>query len=98
MSTITPMGTYAVDQASSQVTSGKEPLPQVNESDFLKLLVTQLKNQDPLNPADNQEFLAQLASFSSLEQLISINQNIAKMAGSLESSGTVEGNEYEDGF
>ena len=43
------------------------------KNDFLKLLVTQLQNQDPMNPASNQEFAAQLAQFSSLEQLQQIN-------------------------
>ena len=45
----------------------------LNRDDFLQLLVTQLSNQDPLNPMDGQEFAAQLAQFSSLEQLIDIN-------------------------
>jgi flagellar basal-body rod modification protein FlgD len=39
----------------------------MGKSDFLNLLVTQLSNQDPLNPMDNQQFAAQLAQFSSLE-------------------------------
>jgi flagellar basal-body rod modification protein FlgD len=43
---------------------------------FLKLLVTQLQHQDPLNPADSTEFTAQLAQFSSLEQLSNINQSL----------------------
>lgn len=43
---------------------------------FLKLLVAQLKNQDPLNPQDGAAFVAQLAQFNSLEQLISINQRL----------------------
>ncbi len=41
---------------------------------FLKLLITQLRNQDPLNPLEAQEFAAQLAQFSSVEQLSQINQ------------------------
>lgn len=41
---------------------------QLGQGDFLKLLVTQLKNQDPLNPTNNTEFVAQLAQFSQLEQ------------------------------
>ena len=49
----------------------------LNRDDFLQLLVTQLSNQDPLNPMDGQEFAAQLAQFSSLEQLISINDSIS---------------------
>lgn len=41
---------------------------QLGENDFLNLLVTQLKNQDPLKPVDNQDFIAQLAQFSQLQQ------------------------------
>jgi flagellar basal-body rod modification protein FlgD len=48
----------------------------LGKDDFLKLLVTQLQNQDPLNPTDSTEFVAQLAQFSSLEQLTSVNDNL----------------------
>lgn len=41
----------------------------LGQSDFLKLLVTQLQNQDPLKPVDNQEFIAQTAQFSQLDQM-----------------------------
>jgi flagellar basal-body rod modification protein FlgD len=48
----------------------------MNRDDFLKLLVAQLKNQDPLKPQDNTEFVAQLAQFSSLEATMGINDRL----------------------
>ncbi|MBW1778118.1 MAG: flagellar hook assembly protein FlgD [Deltaproteobacteria bacterium] len=55
--------------------SGKE----LGKEDFLNLLVTQLKHQDPLNPSDPTEFTGQLAQFSSLEQLYNINESLLSM-------------------
>jgi flagellar basal-body rod modification protein FlgD len=49
---------------------------QLGKQEFLQLLVTQLKNQDPLNPQDPQEFASQLAQFSSLEQLVEIGDKL----------------------
>lgn len=45
----------------------------MGRDDFLKLLVSQLKNQDPLNPMDGKDMAAQLAQFSSVEQLVNLN-------------------------
>lgn len=47
---------------------------------FMKLLVAQLKNQDPLAPTDNQAFISQLAEFSSLEEMQGVNQNLVALA------------------
>ena len=47
---------------------------------FLELLVTQLKNQDPLNPTSNEDMIAQLAQFSSLEEMQNLNENILGLA------------------
>jgi flagellar basal-body rod modification protein FlgD len=48
----------------------------LGKDDFLTLLITQLQNQDPLDPTDSVEYTAQLAQFSSLEQLSNVNQNL----------------------
>ena len=52
------------------------PSKELDRDAFLNLLITQLQNQDPLNPTDSTEFTAQLAQFSSLEQLGNVNANL----------------------
>ena len=49
---------------------------QMGKYEFLQLLVTQLKNQDPLSPMQSQEFASQLAQFSSLERLMNIDDSL----------------------
>ena len=61
--------------------------PAVNQQTFLKLLVTQIKNQDPLNPSDSTQFLTQLAQFSELEQMIDVNSNLQEINQDLTKSG-----------
>ena len=53
----------------------------LGKDDFLTLLVAQLQNQDPLNPADATEFTAQLAQFSQLEQLSNMSAKLDTFAG-----------------
>lgn len=55
---------------------------------FLRLLVTQLQHQDPTNPQDNSAFIAQLATFSSLEQLTKISTAVTSMAKFFEDTAT----------
>lgn len=55
----------------------------IGKDDFMKLLLTQLQNQDPLKPMEHQEFSAQLAQFSSLEQLTNIGKGIDKLHGGM---------------
>ncbi|MDQ7031563.1 MAG: flagellar hook assembly protein FlgD [Desulfonauticus sp.] len=52
---------------------------QLGKNDFLKLLVTQLEHQDPLNPMDDKDFIAQLAQFSSLEQMSNVAEGVNKL-------------------
>ena len=51
----------------------------IGQDTFLKLLVEQLKHQDPMAPQDSAQFIAQLAQFNSLEQLISINARLGQL-------------------
>jgi flagellar basal-body rod modification protein FlgD len=54
----------------------------MNKDDFLQLLVTQLKSQDPLNPQDSSAFVAQLAQLTQVEQTYNINSNLQKLLSS----------------
>jgi flagellar basal-body rod modification protein FlgD len=78
MTTVNPISnTGALSAADAAKASAAAQAAQgLGKDAFLKLLITQLQNQDPLNPADSTEFTAQLAQFSSLEQLSNINENI----------------------
>jgi flagellar hook assembly protein FlgD len=63
----------------------------LGQNAFLQLLVTQLQHQDPLQPQDDTQFLAQLAQFTSLEQLTNINtslQQLVTLAGGTASSSS----------
>lgn len=51
---------------------------------FLKLLVAQLRNQNPMNPADGVQFLSQLAQFSDLEQTIRMREELTAIRASIE--------------
>ncbi len=66
-SSITPAASTA---STASTTLGK------NYTDFLKLLMTQLKNQDPTSPMDTNQFTSQLVQFSSVEQQINVNKNL----------------------
>jgi flagellar basal-body rod modification protein FlgD len=97
-STIDPVGASTASQAAqTDSTTAKTDASIVNKDDFLKLLVAQIKNQDPLNPTDGVQFLSQLAQFSQLEQLININTNMETLVGDAATTTPAAGSQPETG-
>lgn len=80
---ILDLSTATVTTSTSSIANNEEVM---GKEDFLTLLVAQLQNQDPLNPDDATEFTAQLAQFSSLEQLVNLNESVDALATSQQAS------------
>ncbi len=85
MTTLTGLeSTKQSDFISTQASSTtKKQITKLGKDEFLKLLMAQLKNQDPLNPLDSTQFTSQLAQFNSLEQLMQVNDNLAEIKNSV---------------
>jgi flagellar basal-body rod modification protein FlgD len=66
---------------------------QVDYQSFLKLLVAQMKNQDPTNPMDSTQYMAQLAAFSQVEQSVQMNTKLDQMlqSSTLEQAASIIG-------
>ena len=62
--------------STSPVSGVSNPNASLSLQDFLQVLMTQLTYQDPLKPMDNQQFMAQIAQFTTLEQTQQLNSNI----------------------
>lgn len=55
----------------------RSPVKELGKDEFLKILVTQIQNQDPLNPTQDADSIAQMAQFSALEQMKALNSSIS---------------------
>jgi flagellar basal-body rod modification protein FlgD len=78
--TTTTTSTKKTDAGGNQV---------LGKDDFLKLMVAQMKNQDPMNPADDKDNIAQMAQFSSLEQITNLATATQKLADSMQMTQTL---------
>ncbi len=79
------------DEVNARVKAdGREPVKEMGKDEFLKLLITQLQHQDPTNPMQDREFIAQMAQFSSLEQMLNMNQNMSSFLGNMTFNSSFE--------
>jgi len=75
-----------VNDFNKTINQGRQPQQQLGKDDFLKLLITQLSHQDPSAPMQDKEFIAQMAQFSSLEQMTKMASDFGKLATVLSGS------------
>ena len=93
--------TTTATSAAAAATKAKADKNILGKDDFLKLMVAQMKNQDPMNPADDKDNIAQMAQFSSLEQItnlanatqelatrLSLTQNVGLLGHTVTYTGT----------
>lgn len=74
----------------AQAAPGKKTQDQLGQTEFLDLMITQLKNQDPFAPMENGDFISQMAQFSSVTGLAELQQSFEKLATSLQSNQALQ--------
>ena len=76
---VSGVGGTGSNSAANALTSLAASNSFVSQNTFLTLLITQLKNQDPLNPQDSSQFVSQLAQFSSLQQMTQVSKGMEQV-------------------
>jgi flagellar basal-body rod modification protein FlgD len=84
--TIEPVGSVTAAMPSASTAPGGA----LGKDEFLELLMTQMRNQDPMDPMDSQATIAQLAQFSSLEQMQNLNEQVSVGRRSAELIGSAQ--------
>lgn len=78
--------TSGVGAPPAEPTAPSNPAASLGKDAFLKLLVTQLQHQDPLNPMNNTEFIGQMAQFSTLEQITNVGRELERLTFATQAS------------
>ena len=77
------------DAFNKAISNGRQTKRTLGRDDFLQILITQLKNQDPTSPMEDKEFIAQMAQFSTLEQMTNMSEEFGSLAEGLSASRAV---------
>lgn len=90
MTDINTLNSLGLGDIGAKGTTEKPTHGDLNKNDFLKLLVTQLKNQNPLEPQEDGDFIAQMAQFGTVDGIGKLNQNFESLASSLQSNQALQ--------
>ena len=77
---------HLVREHNARINQGRNPQQSLGKDDFLKILITQLSYQDPMAPMEDKEFIAQMAQFSTLEQMTSMAHDFNRLTNLLTGS------------
>jgi flagellar basal-body rod modification protein FlgD len=72
-----------VNEFNNKINDGRKPQQELGRDEFLKLLIAQLSHQDPTNPMQDKDFIAQMAQFSTLEQMTGMAADFSKLTSML---------------
>lgn len=74
---------FQVDAFNKSLNGTRSPQKDLGKDDFLQILITQLQHQDPSEPMEDREFIAQMAQFSSLEQMTNMSSQFTELSATL---------------
>jgi len=83
---MTDLSQLVKDHNNSRINEGRNPQQSLGKDDFLKILITQLSHQDPMAPMEDKEFIAQMAQFSTLEQMTAMASDFNRLTNLLSGS------------